>query len=119
MPGVPERGMGMNNSVKTWETRVRRVQSQNFGKESRAILGGSNTHLTLGAIVARPISFSVPYERIGLSRARAEEVCAAIGSSTCSDAEAFTWTEDHEHCIVIHAATQDDMLFARMMIPLW
>ena len=69
--------------------------------------------------MARPISFSVPYERIGLSRARAEEVCAEIRSSRCSDAEAFTWTEDHEDCIVIHAATPDDMLFARMMIPLW
>ena len=69
--------------------------------------------------MARPICFSVPYERIGLSRARAEEVCADIRSSACSDAEAFTWTEDRENCIVIHAKTQDDMLLARMMIPLW
>ncbi|MDB5362806.1 MAG: hypothetical protein JWO51_4103 [Rhodospirillales bacterium] len=61
-----------------------------------------------GAIVARPISFSVPYD----GSASPEH-----GSSACFDA--FTWTEDHEHCMVIHAATQDDMLFARMMIPLW
>ena len=74
---------------------------------------------TLGAIVAKPISFSVPYARIGLSRARAEEVCDEIRSSACSDAEAFTWTENHEDYIVIHAATLDDLLFARMMIPLW